>query len=201
MKSNTSPRPRAVRPASSAPSRGPLLDTFTARLVAVDEKGQGFIEWPAPPKPAGRGGRGAEPASARRCRARSTVELKAELVGREVLVCRANAAGEPVVVGVLQEPAFGSACPARLGASAPPQARDAGQDSDAVRVELSVPGLEDLALERECIVLSARSELVLRCGKGSIALSADGKVTIHGLDVVSSAERTQRIRGGAVRIN
>jgi hypothetical protein len=59
----------------------------------------------------------------------------------------------------------------------------------------------DLVVERRRIVLSAKTEVVLRCGDGSITLAANGKVTIRGVDVISSAARTQRIRGGAVRIN
>lgn len=49
--------------------------------------------------------------------------------------------------------------------------------------------------------LSAGNELVLRCGKGKIVLRADGRVAITGLDIVSAAERRQRIKGGSVEIN
>lgn len=59
----------------------------------------------------------------------------------------------------------------------------------------------DLTIDRRRLVLSADQEVVLRCGKASITLTADGKVTIRGSDVVSTAVRTNRIRGGAVRIN
>ena len=51
------------------------------------------------------------------------------------------------------------------------------------------------------VELAAKSELVLRCGKGKIVLRADGRVAITGLDIVSAAERRQRIKGGSVEIN
>lgn len=51
------------------------------------------------------------------------------------------------------------------------------------------------------VELAAQSELVLRCGKGKIVLRADGRVAITGLDIVSAAERRQRIKGGSVEIN
>jgi hypothetical protein len=51
------------------------------------------------------------------------------------------------------------------------------------------------------LVLQARESLTLRVGDGSITLRADGRVTIKGRDLVSHAERLNRIKGGAVSIN
>jgi hypothetical protein len=51
------------------------------------------------------------------------------------------------------------------------------------------------------IVLEARHSLTLRVGDGSITLRADGRVLIEGRDLVSSARRLNRIKGGAVSIN
>lgn len=109
-------------------------------------------------------------------KARSLVALYPSLVGREVLVCAAQPEGTPVIVGFLHEPDLA-----------------AKENAPATSV--------DLVVDRERIVLSARQEVVLRCGQGSITLTADGKVTVRGADVVSTANRTNRIRGGAVRIN
>jgi len=53
----------------------------------------------------------------------------------------------------------------------------------------------------EIVEIVARGALVLRCGKGKIVLRADGRVAITGLDIVSAAERRQRIKGGSVEIN
>lgn len=53
----------------------------------------------------------------------------------------------------------------------------------------------------ESLVIEARHALTLRVGDGSITLRADGKILIQGRDLVSSAQRLNRIKGGAVSIN
>ncbi len=53
----------------------------------------------------------------------------------------------------------------------------------------------------EELLLEARQSLTLRVGQGSIQLRADGKVLIKGRDLVSHAQRMNRIKGGAVAIN
>jgi hypothetical protein len=107
--------------------------------------------------------------------ARTTVALGPAHVGREVLVCFAGKENTPVVVGLVAKPGD------------QPLAADG-------------PGV-DLTIDRQRIILDARQEVVLRCGKACIRLTADGKVEVQGADVVSSARRTNRIRGGAVKIN
>jgi hypothetical protein len=49
--------------------------------------------------------------------------------------------------------------------------------------------------------LEAVDTITLACGESSIALRADGKVTIRGEDVLVRAKGTQRIRAGTVSIN
>jgi hypothetical protein len=92
-----------------------------------------------------------------------------------VLVCHADADRIPVVIGILIAPGD------RLG-------------------EVTAPSV-DLFIDRQRIVLSAQQEVVLRCGKASITLTTDGKIVVKGVDVVSTAGRVNRIRGGAVKIN
>jgi hypothetical protein len=53
----------------------------------------------------------------------------------------------------------------------------------------------------EELVLEARQSLTLRVGDGEITLREDGKILIRGKDLVSHAERVNRVRGGAVAIN
>lgn len=53
----------------------------------------------------------------------------------------------------------------------------------------------------DAIVLEARESLTLRVGDGSITIRADGQILIKGRDLVSSAQRLHRIKGGAVSIN
>lgn len=51
------------------------------------------------------------------------------------------------------------------------------------------------------LVLEAKKEITLKCGGGSITLRGDGKILIKGKDLVSRAQRLNRIKGGAVAIN
>ena len=53
----------------------------------------------------------------------------------------------------------------------------------------------------DTLVLEAERELTLRVGDGSITLRADGKILIQGKDLVSHAQRMNRIKGGSVSIN
>ena len=51
------------------------------------------------------------------------------------------------------------------------------------------------------LVIEAKQQLILRVGDGSITIRADGKILIKGKDLVSHAQRANRIRGGSVAIN
>jgi Domain of unknown function (DUF6484) len=108
--------------------------------------------------------------------ARSTVPLTEDKVGREVLVMfPGRSLDEPVVVGVLR------------------QASDGREPAPRSRLDAVVDG--------QRIVLSGEKEIVLRCGKASIALSADGTVVIKGARLLAAASGVHRIKGGTVQIN
>jgi hypothetical protein len=108
--------------------------------------------------------------------ARSTVALTPELVGREVLITWVEDDREhPVITGVIRQPI------------------------DTQR-EAAAPHL-DAIVDAERIVLTGKREVVLRCGKASILLLADGSVVIKGVKLLTSATGIHRIRGGAVQIN
>ena len=111
----------------------------------------------------------------RNLQARSTVALVPELVGREVLLAWVDDVELPIITGVIRRPI------------------------DARR-EAAVPRLEAF-VDAERIVLSGRREVVLRCGKASILLSADGSVVVKGAKLLTSSTGVHRIRGGAVQIN
>ena len=53
----------------------------------------------------------------------------------------------------------------------------------------------------DTLVLEAKHSLTLRVGEGSITIREDGKILIKGKDLVSHAQRTNRIKGGSVSIN
>jgi hypothetical protein len=51
------------------------------------------------------------------------------------------------------------------------------------------------------LIVSAREQLVLRCGKASITLTRAGKVLIEGSYVLSRSTGVNRIKGGSVQLN
>ena len=109
--------------------------------------------------------------------ARSCVALIPEHVGREVVITwvDGDAETQPVIMGVVRAPI------------------------DAVR-EAANPRV-DAVVDAERVVLTGKREVVLRCGKASVTLSADGSVVVKGAKLLTSATGVHRIRGGAVQIN
>ncbi len=69
------------------------------------------------------------------------------------------------------------------------------------RVESACPPASESCDTPAELVLEAKDNLTLKCGEGSITIRADGKILIKGKDLVSRAQRTNRIKGGAVSIN
>lgn len=83
-----------------------------------------------------------------------------------------------------------------LGRIGPARALISSEVSDLIEGESeSSSGLP------ETLVLEAKKSLTLRVGDGSITIRADGKILIKGKDLVSHAQRTNRIKGGSVSIN
>ncbi len=97
-------------------------------------------------------------------------------VGDRVVVWRPDGASAGVVMG-------------RVGARRAPRARHRASAAG------QAPGAPDE------LVLEARKSLTLRVGDGSITIREDGRILIKGKDLVSHAERMNRIKGGAVAIN
>jgi hypothetical protein len=78
------------------------------------------------------------------------------------------------------------------------------EDSRPVIIGRVAAPSDPLKNETPCagdLLLEAKESLTLKCGDGSITIRADGKVLIKGKDLVSSAIRMNRIKGGAVSIN
>jgi hypothetical protein len=109
-------------------------------------------------------------------RARSTVDLHGQHIGCGVLIVFEQAdPARPVVIGLLRD---GAAWPL---ADPPAQVQ---VDSDGQRM-----------------VVNAREQLVLRCGKACITLTRAGKVLIEGSYVSSRSTGVNRIKGGSVQLN
>lgn len=108
--------------------------------------------------------------------ARTIADLHGAHIGREVVLIFENGdMARPIIIGCLQR------------AEGWPVESPTGQvvvDSDGERM-----------------IVSAKEQLVLRCGKASITLTKAGKVLIQGCYVSSSASGVIRIKGGAIQLN
>lgn len=107
--------------------------------------------------------------------ARSTVPLSPTLAGKRVLlVHEEGAADRPIVIGVVQ-------------------------DAPVIR-EMPARGRE-VRIEGKALHLEGDEEVTLRCGKASITLQADGRIEIRGVEIVSRARGTHKVKGATVLIN
>ncbi|MCW7541895.1 DUF6484 domain-containing protein [Aquabacterium sp. A7-Y] len=109
-------------------------------------------------------------------RARTVVDLHGAHVGKQVLlVFEAGDPSRPIVTGVMRE-------------------------SDGWPLS-EPPGQVEVDADGERLAVSAKRELVLRCGKASITLTASGKVLIQGSYVSSRSTGVNRLKGGSVQLN
>ena len=108
--------------------------------------------------------------------ARSSVDLQGPHIGSSVvLVFDQGDPARPIVMGVLR------------GAAGWPLA--------------DKPAQVDVDADGQRLVVTAKEQLVLRCGKASITLTKAGKVMIEGSYVLSRSTGVNRIKGGSVQLN
>jgi hypothetical protein len=113
--------------------------------------------------------------------ARSLIPVSEKEIGREIaLAFEENDPAKPLILGILQ-----------------------GVDrhtSDGPEAS-STPRSVEVKIDEDILILSAKKEIVLRCGKASITLTSAGKLLIQGEYVVSRSSGVNKIRGGSVQIN
>lgn len=108
--------------------------------------------------------------------ARSVVDLHGPHIGNKVvLLFEGGDSQKPIVMGVLHE------------AEGWPLAEQPGQ------VEVDADG--------QRLIVSAKEQVVIRCGKASITLTKAGKVLIEGSYVLSRSTGVNRVKGGSVQLN
>lgn len=111
----------------------------------------------------------------RRLEARHTIELAASDAGRQVTIMFAQSDPvQPVITGILQ---------------------DSKTTEGALKRDLRVQ------IDSETFAFTAKQQLILECGKCKITLTRDGRITIRGVEILSRASGTQRIRGGSIQLN
>lgn len=105
--------------------------------------------------------------------ARTTVAIGDEFIGKEVaLLFQGGDPKRPILIGPIQHP---------------------GAQETASGTAAEIDG--------ERIVLAAKQEIVLKCGKASITLTEAGKVLVRGTYLLNRSSGVNRIKGGSVQIN
>jgi hypothetical protein len=108
--------------------------------------------------------------------ARSTVDLHGPHIGKQVVLAFEHGDPlRPIVVGVL--------C-GQPGWPVEQQSSPVAVDADGLRM-----------------IVGAKDQLVIRCGKASITLTKAGKVLIEGAYLLSRSTGVNRIKGGSVQLN
>lgn len=105
----------------------------------------------------------------------------------------------PAVLGEVQLFAQ-SLVPVTL-ASVGRQAAVAMMDDEPLILGLIQPPAPEVEADGEKLLLEARREMTLRCGKASITMTADGRVTIRGTQVLSRSDGPNRVQGASVQLN
>ena len=114
-------------------------------------------------------------------RARSLVPVTEREIGKDVaLAFEENDPAKPIILGILQG-----------GGEPPAQSPDTNPTKPLPQVQL----------DGDALIISAKREIVLRCGKSSITLTSAGKVLIRGTYLLNRSSGVNRIKGGSVQIN
>ncbi|WP_274054659.1 DUF6484 domain-containing protein [Thalassomonas haliotis] len=120
--------------------------------------------------------------------AQTTVLLEHQHLGKKLaLLFTGGDPLKPMIIGPLLEPQ-GNESGAKPGKG--PSEESKGQYQPL-----------ELTLDGKRLVLTAKNELVLRCGEASITLKKNGKILLSGTNLLSRAQFANRIKGGSVQIN
>jgi hypothetical protein len=108
--------------------------------------------------------------------ARAIVDLHGTHIGKQVVLMFEGAdLAKPIIMGILRD------------------GQDAALEGRPGHVEVDADG--------ERMIVGAKEQLVLRCGKASITLTKAGKVLIQGAYVSNRSSGVLRLKGGSVNIN
>src|SRR3954470_16907423 len=108
--------------------------------------------------------------------ARSTVDLDSRHVGKPVvLLFESGDPLKPIVIGTMR--------------------------TDATSGLEQTPGHVEVDADGKRLIVSAQTQILLRCGEASITLKKNGEIVLRGTRLSSHASGVNRIKGGSVQIN
>jgi len=100
-----------------------------------------------------------------------------------------------------ETPLFAQSLVPVTAASVGRQAAVTMMDDQPLILGLIQPPAPEVEADGEKLLLEARREMTLRCGKASITMTADGRVTIRGTQVLSRSDGPNRVQGASVQLN
>ena len=105
-----------------------------------------------------------------------------ENIGREVLLSFIdNDPRQPVIIGVM-----------------------ASLIDEIVKMELASDDKQaspQITRDGENVTIAAHHQITLQCGKSSLILREDGKIIVKGVNILSRASASNKIKGGSVEVN
>jgi hypothetical protein len=111
----------------------------------------------------------------------------------------------PVVLGFIEQATAGATAEdGDKAAAAPPVFDRAPADADGstgLGTRVGTDVAIDVDADGRRLQVTARDEIVLKCGKASITLRRNGRIIIRGTYVETHSDGTNRIKGGQVQIN
>ena len=176
-------RADAVRPVSVREAHGASGDSDTARMLSAPRSPAKDVATSQVGKLVGFKDKGRIPLvtfagqpGAAAIPARATVDLQATHIGSDVVLTFTDGDWlKPIVLGVIR-------------------ALDPNHLAEQ-------PGHVEVEADGERMMVSAKDQLVLRCGKAMITLTKSGKILIEGTYVSSRSSGVYRIKGGSVQLN
>jgi hypothetical protein len=109
--------------------------------------------------------------------ARSIIDLHAGHISRDVVLSFDNGDfTKPIVMGVLR-------------------------GADGWPAEQQRPTNVEVEADDQRLIVTAKDQLVLRCGQASITLTRAGKILIKGTYVSNDSSGVVRLRGGSIQLN
>ena len=126
--------------------------------------------------------------------AKTTVAVDSNAIGREVaLLFEGGDNTKPIIVGLIHNESL----------SPVSKASPETTDDREISIGKWTPDedTQELTVDGERVQLSAKREIVLKCGKASITMTRAGKVIIRGTYISTRSSGVNRIKGGSVQIN
>ncbi|MCF6336671.1 MAG: DUF6484 domain-containing protein [Gammaproteobacteria bacterium] len=176
MKKNDPNNIQAVNETRSSPSHILPGEIVIGTMTGINEQGQPLIDFP-------------DNTAGHTLAAITTLDLTQQHTGRQVALLFANGnMYTPVVIGLIHSPLQDM-----LERFNPSQTDNNNQESE-IKVD-------DIHIDGKKLIIEAKEEIVLQCGKSSIMLNKEGKISLRGTKISTRSTGTTRIMGASVHLN